>query len=75
MKNPFEIYLTLIARFPKGKRFFNYLMALRPPGQKRQPWWTPARHLMVTLLVYVGATALGIWSTATLLDLATAAVA
>jgi hypothetical protein len=65
----FEVFQALLRRFPKWThRFWFYLMALRPPGTTRHSRWTAARHLVAVLLVYLGATALGIWSISVLLD-------
>ena len=76
MKNPFETYLELLRRFPKWTHFFwNYLFALRPPGTPRQLRWTPARLLLLMLLIYGGASALGIWATAALLEAASSLLA
>ncbi len=69
-QDPFEIRRELARRFPKWtQRLWTYQMSLTPPGEPRQTRWSQRRHLVVWLLVYVGSTALSIFSVAVLLNI------
>jgi len=76
VKYPFGIFLELLRRFPKLTHFFwRYLFALRPPSTPRQLRRTPARHLMLMLVIYIAASALGIWAKAVLFDVVSSLLA